>query len=494
MCTHLDKTGSTYYFRRPVPKDLVGYFTTATGKPRIEWKFSLRTKDREEAKRLVRPHVSETDKLIDDTRRALRENITQDRLAGAAERVEATSAAQEQAEAAAAIEADRQARYEARKEYRVAARQRMMLSTAELSSDEAAWRDLVREQGQELAKLRQAAAGQQESNERLAERMGKPVDEKPGLKLLSLFDRYAQLGAANPKTVRKWRSRVESLIAHLGHEDAGRVTRAELNAWIASLVAKGLAKKTIVDGYLPAVRAALAIAHDDGLISANPASGLKVRAPKPVRLRERDLTDDEAKLILRAALGPQPAGLAEKNALARRWVPWLCAYTGARVGEITQLRAMDIRQEEGVWVAHITPEAGPIKTYEARSVPLHPHLIEQGIVKLAHAGDAAPLFYNEGTGNAVNPASKIRAADLAKWVRTLGVTAPQPNHGWRHRFKTVTRAVGIPEHVADRIQGHTPRNAGGKYGFVPLATLRDAIDRIPRYETGRPAEGAGQAA
>ena len=50
MCTHLDKTGSTYYFRRPVPRDLIGQFITATGKARTEWKYSLGTKDREEAR------------------------------------------------------------------------------------------------------------------------------------------------------------------------------------------------------------------------------------------------------------------------------------------------------------------------------------------------------------------------------------------------------------------------------------------------------------
>lgn len=71
MCTHLDRTGSTYYFCRPVPRDLIGQFITATGKPRTEWKFSLATKDREEAKRLLRPHVTETDKQIDDGRAKL---------------------------------------------------------------------------------------------------------------------------------------------------------------------------------------------------------------------------------------------------------------------------------------------------------------------------------------------------------------------------------------------------------------------------------------
>ncbi len=46
MCTHLDKTEATCYFRRAVPKDLLGCSTTATGKPRKEWKRSLGTEDR----------------------------------------------------------------------------------------------------------------------------------------------------------------------------------------------------------------------------------------------------------------------------------------------------------------------------------------------------------------------------------------------------------------------------------------------------------------
>jgi integrase len=31
-------------------------------------------------------------------------------------------------------------------------------------------------------------------------------------------------------------------------------------------------------------------------------------------------------------------------------VPWLCAYSGARVGEIAQMRGSDIIQMEGIWV------------------------------------------------------------------------------------------------------------------------------------------------
>jgi integrase len=430
----------------------------------------LGTKEREEAKRLLRPHVTETDNLIDDARQALRSAAP-----ASPEELAERGREREERAAQAALEAESRKRREARAELRTLWRQRRKMSTAELPPEQAAAVDLIRERDAELEELRRAVAVMQVGNEALG------IAEPSVLSLSKLFERYAASGTANPKTVRKWRARVADLVSFLGHDDASRVTRADLNRWAEGLIAKSLSKKTVVDGYLPAVRVTLGIAHDDGAIPANPASGLKVRAPKVAKLRERDLTDEEAQTILQAALGAQPAKLAERHKRARRWVPWILAYTGARVGEITQLRDGDIRQEGGIWVVHITPEAGSVKTFEARSVPLHPHLIGQGITELAKAGGTTPLFHDEA-GNEVNPASKIRAADLAKWVRSLGVTAPQPNHGWRHRFSTVARAAAIPAEVAERIKGHAPANEGGKYGFMPITVLRDAIERLPRYD------------
>lgn len=471
MCTYLNKTGSTYYFRRSVPNDLLGHFVTERGNSRTEWKYTLYAKDREEAKRLLRQHVTETDTLIDDARAAIKDAP-----------VILTAREREEQAAKAALVAESAVRKEARSDLRTLWRMRRKTSTAMLTPEEAAAVDLIKERDAEIEELRRAVAVMQSGNEALGIAEESQRRSMPSLSLTALYERYAATGTANPTTVVKWRSRVASLVDFLGQDDASRVTRADLNRWVEKLIAKGLAKKTVTAGYLPAIRVTFAIAHDDGAIPSNPASGIKVRAPKAAKLRDRDLTEDEAQTILRATLKPQPVKLDAKHALARRWVPWLCAYTGARVGELTQLRAMDIRQDQGIWVVHITPEAGPVKTHEARSVPLHPHLIEQGILKLAKQEDASALFYRAGAGNGVNPASKIRAADLAKWVRSLGVTAPQPNHGWRHRFKTVARAAGIPSDLADRIQGHAPSNEGGKYGFTPIATLRDAMDRIPRFE------------
>lgn len=501
MCAHLNKTVSIYYFRRPVPKDLIGHIKTKTGKPRTEWKISLRTKEREEAKRLILPHEAHTNAIIDEARLAL---AKQGEVPSAAQKL-TTSARQ--------------------REYEVRDRQQYELS--ELADLEMARLEFEREELEPLMDAIQsgkvptdcspehlARAGyllaqherqmaairvEEEAQKRVGMvRQGEtttpptpkdqpqqmPADSVPTeqtASLTALYERYASSRQAKPKTINRWRSRVAELVAFLGHDDASKVTRADLNRWTASLVEKGLAKKTILAGYIPAIRVPFNLALEDSLLSVNPAAGLKVLAPKSVKLRDHDLTNEEALKILRATREPQSAKLSEFNRLARRWVPWLLAYTGARVSEITQIRACDIQQESDIWFIDITPTAGSTKNGEARKVPLHSHLIEQGFTSFAKPGSETPLFYQDGAGNENNPAPSLCASSLAKWVRTLGIDAPQPNHGWRHRFKTTARTVGMEEYVADKIQGHAPTNQSRGYGQVTLSVLQAGIELLPRY-------------
>lgn len=497
MCTYLARIGATYYFRRPVPKDLIGHFKTAKGGTMAVWKVSLRVTDREAAKPLLRPHEMETDRLIEEARRELNLLPPLSPHEFAAQQRE-----REELAAAAALAEESRARYEARGELRTLARRRRLVSTALLTPEEAASVDLLREQEATIAQLQEAIAvmerdkygpvyqaevAEAEKKHRAAEAAKHAPNLAPAASITGLYERYALSGSANPKTVARWRSRVASFVEYLDHDDVRQVSRRDLNRWTEALIAKGLAKKTVSDGYLPPIKLVMALALDDEIISTNPAADrIKVRGPDPMEVRDRDLTDEEADIILRGSLQPQSDRLSEEHALARRWVPWLCAYTGARIAEMTQLRAGDIRQEQGVWVIHITPEAGSVKDSKARRVPLHPHLIDQGILALAKENDWTPLFHREGVGNAENPASKMRASDLGAWVRTLGVDDPnvQPNHGWRHRFKTQARILGIPEELADRITGHAPRHQGGKYGkaALPVPLLLEMILKIPTYE------------
>ena len=57
-----------------------------------------------------------------------------------------------------------------------------------------------------------------------------------------------------------------------------------------------------------------------------------------------------------------------------------------------------------------------------------------------------------------------------------------PNHGWRHRFKTVGIEIGIEHRILDAIQGQQARNVSETYGEVSLKAQASAISKFPRYE------------
>lgn len=65
----------------------------------------------------------------------------------------------------------------------------------------------------------------------------------------------------------------------------------------------------------------------------------------------------------------------------------------------------------------------------------------------------------------------------------------QPTHGWRHRLKTIGRAVGIPKEYLDAMQGHEDGTVAARYGDMPVAALFREVQKLPRYVLG-----AGQAA
>lgn len=308
--------------------------------------------------------------------------------------------------------------------------------------------------------------------------------------ILGLFNAYTAEAELKPATQKAWRYCLAHLVEHLGHDDATQVEPTDIIGWKEALAAEGgdepaRGARTIRDKYLAAAKAVFRWAAENHKISTNPTEGIGIRVKKRPRLREPGLTDKEADTILRAALRESDRATGSLQSFARRWVPWLCAYTGARVGEITQLRSQDVFLEDGIYCLRITPEAGTQKTDRAWKVPLHSHLLEQGFIG-ALSGRSGPLFYdpaNHRGGSLGNPQSKKVAERLAQWVRAIGVNDPlvQPNHGWRHRFKTQARLVGMDPEARDALQNHSRGSEAEKYGHNPLPTLFRAVQMLPAY-------------
>jgi integrase len=315
----------------------------------------------------------------------------------------------------------------------------------------------------------------------------------PAVSILASYDRYAVVQKLSAGVRVEWRRYIAHFIRFVGSDDAATLTFAQVQDWRDHLLrtpgTRGPRKPvTVRDKYLVPLRATLAWAVEERLLPENVAQAVKVRVAKSLKLREPDFTAGEAVAILQATLIPASHRMGEGHRLARRWVPWLCAYSGARVNEISQLRAEDVRQVDGIWIMNITPEAGTVKNREAREVPLHAHVIEQGFLAVVKAKGEGPLFYNPDSrraGGDHNRHFKKVGERLARWVREdVKLTDPsiKPNHAWRHLFKTTCREVVIEEQVADAIVAHAPVSTGRRYGHVTLRTKAEAIARFPRYE------------
>ena len=138
----------------------------------------------------------------------------------------------------------------------------------------------------------------------------------------------------------------------------------------------------------------------------------------------KGFTPQEAKKILTATLVAPSDFISVEMAAARRWLPWLCAYSGARINELTSLYPADIKPYPGgIWCMIIKPSLE--KTAQWRSVPIHSHVIKQdfGQKFLDYVEERRklkkPLFYDPERrrgGTIKHPQFHKVAERVGEWV------------------------------------------------------------------------------
>lgn len=318
-----------------------------------------------------------------------------------------------------------------------------------------------------------------------------PTKSSGHMDFLGLWWRYRETVAVADSTARRWKPAIEAFANYLGDRTLSDVTAADALLFADERVRGGISPRSAHTVDLAAVKRMFSFAHTRGMIPMNPFAGLRrERIDEGKAKGERDgkgFAPDELRVILSQslAIGSNPGQRSDTMIRALRWVPWIQAYSGARPGEIIQLRKDDFGIEQGIHYLIIRDSAGTVKTGQARRVPIHDHLVELGLLDFVSSAPYRHLFINAGdeTETALVKGIAVTRGRLSSWVRDIGITDPHisPNHAWRHTFNTIAEEAGISERVYSAICGWSETATSRKYGSVTLAARATAIKKFPRY-------------
>lgn len=177
------------------------------------------------------------------------------------------------------------------------------------------------------------------------------------------------------------------------------------------------------------------------------------------------------------------------------WALLILLYTGARAGEVAQLRVRDVVEDDstGIWYFNLKDEEDEkrLKTKNARRrVPIHKVLIELGLL------DYVALIKSE-LHEELLPKLKAIKRDLpstriTEWFRTqyrdkvpsLQYLKDQKKttHSFRHTFAEASYSVGNRVEYTQQIIGHSNKDEGVtsvyKGDGYSLEILKECIDKI----------------
>ena len=166
------------------------------------------------------------------------------------------------------------------------------------------------------------------SPDKYAERFPKVVEgTDSGVTPWELFTRWIDERKPERSTVESWRYVFQALAEHLKDRTAASIMPEEASGWVRGLITRERSAATVKRTWLNAANTVFRWALDHQHVGRNPFAHIKVTVPKKRQLREtRAFHPDEASTILTASSAISDTRIAHDA--SKRWVPWLCAYTG----------------------------------------------------------------------------------------------------------------------------------------------------------------------
>jgi integrase len=268
------------------------------------------------------------------------------------------------------------------------------------------------------------------------------------------------------------------------------VAYSDLSAWVADLVAAGLAPATVRYAYR-VFSLALAHAVRSGRLSRNPAEG--VRLPRPVR---------KPAVFLDHGQVAELAGACEPYGLLVRFL----AYTGLRWGEVTALRVHRVdlvRRRVTVATAFVAIDGQLVestpKSHRTREVPV-PRFLAAQPGEHVDSLDRQGLVFTTDSGAPLR-SSNFRQRHWLSAVKACGLAGLRV-HDLRHTAASLAVKSGANPKVVQQMLGHASAAMTlDVYAGLFNADLDDVADRLDQAAAEAagvssvcPGEGPGQGA
>ncbi|WP_027776602.1 DUF6538 domain-containing protein [Paraburkholderia caledonica] len=483
MTNYRSKRGNCYYFRRKIPLELQTHFGG-----RKEVVKALGTSDPSTADALCREHAVVYDTLFENARRSTRATESARASVDAAQRGAIAEQRDdwERAQLAHIEEADRLSYQTEEQEF------------AEHDRQESRFEALVWEEQQRLkARIeaqrrlggQHAGVTQTPGVGTLPQKVARAT-ETQGKTLRDVIPSWTRRTSADPSTVKRAQKALTLFEEAVGKVPLRELRKAHGAQFVAFLLddRRGFTAKT-AGNHASYISALLNVGVKDDWIDRNPLDRTfdkTVGAQKRVPWSEAELKLLYGHPLFSKRMNDVPEWQGVRPTDGRALL-LILQHTGARIGEIAQLRRCDFQVQAGITTIRITDEAGAIKTAESeRTVPLADNLLadEWFSAWLARIMDGTrndAAAFPSMAGRARGPADTS-----VQWFRQFRKAAGLPpgtlngSHKFRHWIRTAMNALDVAEATQDAITGHAVGGSTGKkvYTHVPVPIMHAALNRL----------------
>jgi len=339
---------------------------------------------------------------------------------------------------------------------------------------------------------------------RLAEERKRTYTINQDRKIVELFVEYVgsgrSLNSINSHEVREWRNGISSLppafrkqkiFANLGIKEAFEKSR--------SLKGNKVTAKT-VNKYLSTISPIFAWARQEGYVDHNPCDGLFYdlqKYKKAGKNRRPPFSVEQLNTILSSPLfsgflrtGKEWIPGDERSDDWRAWIPIVCLFTGARIGEIAQLRLQDILQEDDIpyiLIKNDEQTGQQTKSGHTRPCAIHKKLIEIGWLeyvtrqRIRAAEDGNDQLFPDLKPNDRGHIGSTPSRFWREYLTKIGIKSGRDGfgaHSFRHGLTDQLRMAGFLDDEIEVTLGHNQVTVTGGYGSIRQGTVQRLRDTV----------------